>query len=169
MTRAIHSQSLFCKEQQEQIAHGRSLKWAILRKRAKSEFAKERIPNPGFNKICHFQLSCPNREIHYRSYGTWTSPGTEDFHNNVKFLEMFVNYPEKVLTEKWLIYTFRRHSSTMPPCLPPSPPPPQNITSNTRGRAQMCRYRLHTSDFIMRQLSIAFLQYSLYYSTYCIY
>ena len=35
----------------ERIAHGRSLKWAILSERAKSEErrAKERIPNPGIH------------------------------------------------------------------------------------------------------------------------
>ena len=47
-TIAICSQSHFCKEGQEQIAHGCSLKWAILRERAKSKWAKERIPNSRF-------------------------------------------------------------------------------------------------------------------------
>ena len=45
---AICSQSHFCKEGQEQIAHGCFLKWAILRERAKSKWAKERIPNSRF-------------------------------------------------------------------------------------------------------------------------
>ena len=37
------SNLLFCKEQHERIAHGPSLKWAILSERAKSEWAKERM------------------------------------------------------------------------------------------------------------------------------
>ena len=40
-TRAICSRSLFFKEQRERIAHSRSLKWVILRKTVKSEWAKE--------------------------------------------------------------------------------------------------------------------------------
>ena len=39
------SKSLFCLVQPEQSAHGLSLKWAILSKRAKSEWAKEWISN----------------------------------------------------------------------------------------------------------------------------
>ena len=39
---------LFCKEQRERIAHGCSLKWAILSERAESKWAKEQIPNPEF-------------------------------------------------------------------------------------------------------------------------
>ena len=47
--RAICSWSLFCKEQRERIAHGRSLKWA------KDQRAKERMSKRVHYKPCRFQ------------------------------------------------------------------------------------------------------------------
>ena len=67
-TRAILSWLLFLKERQEQIAHSRSIIWAI--------WAKERIPNPATilpvvntkvpsckQTICYRLRKCPNRLI----------------------------------------------------------------------------------------------------------
>ena len=52
---------LFCKEWREQIAQGRFLKWVILSKRAKSKWAKERIPNPAQNiNQVHWHFSIVN-------------------------------------------------------------------------------------------------------------
>ena len=43
--------SLFVKEQREWITHGHFLKWAILSERTKSEWVKERIPNPNLKHL----------------------------------------------------------------------------------------------------------------------
>ena len=55
---ANRSRLLFCKERCEQIVFGLSLKLVILSKRLKSEWVKERIPNPGLVQtmkgIVHF-------------------------------------------------------------------------------------------------------------------